>query len=94
MLTERRYRVLRFPLVLILTGFFVVGVFSKRGLRDWRMIVKKNDELRVRIQEIESQKRELERKNYLIQNSTEEADRVVRRVLGYVRPNEMVIEFD
>ncbi|MBI1860253.1 MAG: septum formation initiator family protein [Deltaproteobacteria bacterium] len=94
MLNDDRFRVIRIPLGIILVGLIVVGLFSKRGFRDWRTILRKNDELRARILEVETQKRDLERRNYLIQNSADEQERVIRRVLGYVRPQETVVEFD
>lgn len=91
---DERHRWLRFPLLTILLILIGAGLFSKRGYRDFRAIVEKNGELRTRIQELENQKRDLERRNYLIQNSSEDQERVVRRVLGYVRPQELVVEFD
>ena len=91
---EIRFKALRSPLVIIFIGLIGVGLFAKRGWRDWRLIEKKNDEIRLRIAEAESQKRDLERLTYLIQYSHEEQERVVRRVLGYIRPFETIIEFD
>ncbi len=91
---DERLKILRIPLLAILFGLVGVGIFSKRGLRDWRIMGRKNDELKARIQEVEGQKRDLERKNYLLQNSSDEQERVIRRVLGYVRPNEQVVELE
>lgn len=94
MISDDRLKLLRFPLYLILFSLIGVGIFSKRGFRDLRSMERKNEELVVKIRDVEDQKRALERKNYLLQNSTEEQERVVRRVLGYIRPNEWVVEFD
>lgn len=89
-----RHRWVCFALVVVFLGLVGVGFFSKRGYRDWRAIGRKNDELRGRIADLERQKTDLERRNHLMMNSTEHQDRVVRRVLGYVRPDELVVEFD
>jgi hypothetical protein len=91
---EIRFKALRIPLFIIFIGLIGVGIFAKRGLRDWRMIEKKNDEIKSRILDTEAQKRELERLSYSIQHSKDEQERVVRRVLGYIRPHETIIEFD
>lgn len=94
MISDHQWRVLRIPLSLLLLGLVGAGLFSKRGFRDWRIMVRKNDELRARIQEVELQKRDLERRNFLLQSSADEQERVIRRVLGYVRPTELVVELE
>ena len=71
----------------------VMGTFAKRGWLDWRRMVRENVELSVKLGSVRREKSELERRSEQLQNDRAEQERVIRSVLGYVRPDETVIEF-
>lgn len=89
-----QYRLfVRFPLLLLIALLCLMGTFSRRGLLDWRRMVNQNDKLNSKIVSTRDQKLALERQIEQFQSSHEEQERVVRQVLGYVKPHEKVIEF-
>ena len=71
-----------------------MGVFAKRGLLDWRRIRGQNEEIAMKIELARAQKESLLRQVQLLQTDAAQQERVVRQMLGYVRPNETVIEFE
>ena len=83
----------RTPLLVLLALLCIMGAFSKRGWVDWRRMVKKNQEMRERIDEVFTSKTDLEKKLVALKSDSAEQERVVRELLGYVRPAERVIEF-
>ncbi len=56
-------------------------------------MIRQNAELEQKIVQIKNQKSEIEFKIKALAEDHAEQERVVRGVLGYVRPNETVIEF-
>jgi len=72
---------------------FAIGVFSKRGWLDWRRIVRQDGELQQRIDLLRRQRDLSERQIEAFQARPAVQERVIRQVLGYVRPDETVIEF-
>lgn len=78
--------------VLLLFSLVGMGLFSQRGWLDWRRIVRQNAHLDKQILLIQTEKQELEVKIKRIKNSTAAQERLVRSVLGYVKPGESVIE--
>jgi cell division protein FtsB len=83
----------RLPLLLSIALICLMGTFSKRGLLDWRRMVHQNEKLQQKIVSVRDQKITLERQIDSFQRSSEEQERVVRQVLGYIKPNEAIIEF-
>jgi cell division protein FtsB len=93
-MTSSRYVCLvRLPLAAILFLLVFMGIFSKRGYFDFRRMVRQNSELREKIERIQSQKVDLERQVIALRSEPAEQERVIRKVLGYVKPTETVIEF-
>ncbi len=89
-----QYRLfVRFPLLLSIALICLMGTFSKRGLLDWRRMVDQNNKLEHKVATIRDQKIDLERQIEQFQKNPEEQERVVRKVLGYIKANETVIEF-
>lgn len=83
----------RFLFAAVLLSLGLMGVFSKRGLLDWRRMVRQNEALTRDIARAGGEYDELERKIGKLKSDASEQERVIRRVLGYVRENEFVIEF-
>lgn len=91
---SQQYRLyVRLPLLLAIALIVLMGTFSKRGLLDWQRMVEQNKKLEQQIIAVGQQKRTLESQITQFQKSSEEQERVVRQVLGYIKPNEKIIEF-
>lgn len=94
-MSERSYRLfVRFPLLLALASLLIMGTFSKRGLIDYRRMVQKNEELALRIDALVKSKQGFELQMENLKSSLDEQERLIRSTLGYVRPNETVIELE
>ena len=83
----------RLPLILILIAIALMGVFSKRGWADWRRMARQNQELKLRIEGLRLEKADLEKRVAQLKSDPVEQERVIRETLGYMKPNETLIEF-
>ena len=83
----------RAPLILSIIALGLMGVFAKRGLVDWLRMVKQNELMNVKIAQIQVQRGQINWQVEQLQKNPEEQERVVRQFLGYIRPNETVIEY-
>lgn len=92
MLSQYRLFV-RLPLLFSIALLCLMGTFSKRGWLDWRRMMVQNEKLEQKIVEVSEQKAALERQIQQFKQNRDEQERVVRQVLGYIKPNETVIEF-
>lgn len=70
-----------------------MGIFAKRGWLDWRRMVNSNEEIAAKVTEALASKEALEKQMAALQANAQQQEAVVRQTLGYVRPQEMVIEF-
>jgi cell division protein FtsB len=84
----------KLPLLLMIGLLIVMGIFARRGWMDWRRMVEQNETLRLKITTASLQKQSLEKGIEAFHSDPGEQERVVRQVLGYVRPGETVIEFN
>lgn len=78
-------------LILILLG---MGTFSRRGFLDWKRMRNRNEEVTEKMLVVSEQKAALEKQIQSFEFEKVEQERVVRQVLGYIRANETVIEFE
>ena len=83
----------RFPLLLSIAALLVMGTFSKRGWFDWQRIRSENERLEFKIASTQKEKIQLQTEVRLFERNHDTQERVVRQILGYIRPNETVIEF-
>ena len=84
----------RWILISLLVLFTYTGLFAKRGWLDWRRMIAQNEALKERIEEQRKKKEWLDHKIASLKSNKVEQERLIRQVLGYVRPNETVVEFD
>ncbi len=84
----------RTPLLILLVLITCMGVFSRRGLMDWRRIQDQNAILQRKTEALNTQKQEWVQEVHALEQDPTEQERVVRSVLGYVKNNETVIEFE
>lgn len=83
----------RVVLTLAIVFLIGMGVFSKRGWLDWRRMVQQNIEIQTKVAQAQAQKELLERRIAALQSDAEQQEVIIRQTLGYVRPQETVIEF-
>lgn len=83
-------RIVLWGVLLTLVG---MGVCAKRGWLDLGRIARRNSELNQEIDHAVREKQSLERQVEALQSDPAEQERIIRRVLGYARPEETVIEF-
>jgi cell division protein FtsB len=83
----------RFFFGALVASLLGMGVFSKRGWLDWRRMVRQNEELTQEIARSTQEWDLLERQIEKLKSDPTEQERTIRRVLGYVRESEFVIEF-
>ena len=88
------------PRLAIRILFFVIyglvlsmGISAKRGWLDWQRISHQNEEMEDKIVKATRQRMELIAEIDSLLHNRDEQERMVRQVLGYIRPNEAVIEF-
>lgn len=94
-MNDGSYRVIvRYPVLLAIASLLVMGVFAKRGFLDYQRMAAKNREMKTRIDELWRNKEGLALQIASMRDSTDEQERWIRSVLGFVRKGETVIEFD
>lgn len=84
----------RLPLILAILLLSLVGIFSRRGWLDLRRMHLQNAQLQQKLGEASSQRQLLERELETFRSDQAEQERIVRQTLGYVRKNEIVVQFD
>ena len=72
---------------------FVMGLFGKRGLFDLRRMRNENHRLAQEILQTQQQNEALKVQMAALQKDPQEQEHMIRKVLGYIKPNETVIEF-
>jgi cell division protein FtsB len=93
MSNPKLFQLTRVLLLAACVGLIGMGAFAKRGALDWKRIARRSAELQAQIDRSYLQKQSLERQVESLQSDPEEQERVIRQVLGYVKPRETVIEF-
>lgn len=78
----------------LLISIVLMGIFAKRGWIDWRRIVKQNQEIHAKVGEAAIHHQQLLHRISAFEVDRERQEVLIRQTLGYVRPDETVIEFD
>ena len=89
----RYFYLVKLPLFSAMLVLVAMGIFAKRGWMDWQRMVRQNSELSAKIAGVQGQKADLEKQLIALRSDAAEQERVIRQTLGYVKPNETVIEF-
>ena len=87
-------RLFHITVTISVTSLLVMLLFAKRGVFDWKRMNERNQELSKQLGELRVQKHQLEKQIHDFQSDPLHQETIVRKVLGYVRPLETVIEFD
>ncbi len=93
MIGSRYLYLVKLPLIAAMFVLVAMGVFAKRGWMDWQRMVRQNHDLGTKIAAVRKEKADLERQLVALKSDAAEQERVIRQTLGYVKPNETVIEF-
>ena len=83
----------RLPALLLITVLLYMGVFSKRGFRDLTRMRNHNAELSLGIKKAKAERDRLTKRIQGLKESVSEQERTIRQVLGYVRVDETILEF-
>jgi len=77
----------------LLTLLIVMGLFGQRGWLDLKRMENENRRLQSLIDETEKQNHRLELEIAGLNRNPHVQEQTIRQVLGYIRPDESVIEF-
>lgn len=91
--TQKTTSLLRTILFGVLSVLFVMGLFGKRGLFDLRRMRNENNRLAQEILQTQQQNEALKLQMVALQKDPQEQEHMIRKVLGYIKPHETVIEF-
>lgn len=81
-------------LIAIAAAFLGTGILAKRGLLDWLHMRRQNEMMLTRIEMARAERDTLVQRISALARDKREQELTVSRVLGYVRPDETVIEFE
>jgi cell division protein FtsB len=71
-----------------------MGIYGKRGVRDYYKVKYQYDEVKILHTNLKKEKETLENKLENFRKNTKTQERVIREILGYIKSNETIIEFD
>ena len=90
---HRVWRFVRaFNRLLIIVLLFM-GMFGKRGLMDLRRMNSENQRISEEYQKLKEQNEELAFQIEALQKDKQVQEHTIRKVLGYIKPDETIIEF-
>jgi cell division protein FtsB len=89
----RLVSLLRYTLVASIVALLAVGVFSKRGWIDWQRMVRQDEQLQQRFEKTKLEKAHWETRLQGLKSNRRAQERTVRQYLGFVKKDEIVIEF-
>ena len=84
---------IKLPALCLMASLVGMGVFAKRGLLDWQRMVRQNEAMAAKVELARLRKEDLERQTEALRTDRVAQERVVRQYLGYIRPDEVIIEF-
>jgi cell division protein FtsB len=78
---------------ILIAILLVMGVFGKRGWLDLRRMNSENQRLNTELSRVQEQKEGLVSEIKALQQDRQAQEHTIRKVLGYIKPDETVIEF-
>lgn len=91
--SNRAFRLVRNVNWVLIAILLVMGTFGKRGWLDLRRMQSENRRLQNELTKVEEQKHSLIAEIRALQQDKQAQEHTIRKVLGYIRPDETVIEF-
>lgn len=89
----RFYSMLRFVIVVATITLLAMGVFARRGWVDWQRMVRQDEQLLQKLESTRVEKAHWETRLKGLKSNKRAQERVVRQILGFVKKDEVVIEF-
>ncbi|NBT58839.1 septum formation initiator family protein [bacterium] len=78
---------------ILIAILLVMGVFGKRGWLDLRRMNHENQRVQMELKKVMEQKQYLSADIRDLEQNKQAQEHTIRKVLGYIRPDETVIEF-
>jgi len=88
------FRIARLFLVLLIILIGTMSVFSRRGILDLKRMWDRNAQLETKISDLKSVNFSLKRRIDAFQTNSHEQERMVREVLGFLRPGEVLVDLE
>lgn len=89
----RFFRFLRNLNWVLLVVLMVMGIFGKRGWLDLRRMENENSRLDQSLSQLSLERTSLASQIRALQKDKQAQEHTIRKVLGYIKPDEVVIEF-
>lgn len=89
---NRYHLFVRLPFAVCCLLLVVMGIFARRGWMDWRRMERHNQEIAARLEKSASEREDLAQLIRGLETSQLAQEQAVRQHLGYLRPDEIVIE--
>jgi cell division protein FtsB len=83
----------RYALVACIVALLAMGIFSRRGWLDWQRMVRNNDQMLAKLEQTKLEKAHWETRLGGLKSNRRAQERTVRQYLGFVKKDEIVIEF-
>ena len=77
----------------LIATLVVMGIFGKRGWLDLRRMERENSNLNAEILELEEENEQMVRDLHAFQSDPSVQEAMIRKVLGYIKRDEKIIEF-
>lgn len=91
--TPRAFHFIRNVNWLLIAILLVMGTFGKRGWLDLKRMRNENRRLQEELMKVREQKQALSGEIRALENDKQTQEHTIRKVLGYIRADETVIEF-
>lgn len=77
----------------LIATLVVMGIFGKRGWLDLRRMESENRNLNAEIMELQEENEQMVRDIHAFQSDPSVQEAMIRKVLGYIKRDEKIIEF-
>lgn len=84
---------IRYSLVAATIALLAMGVFARRGWLDWQRMVRQNEQMLGKLEQTRLEKVHWESRLQGLKSNRRAQERTVRQYLGFVKKDEIVIEF-
>jgi len=89
----KAFRLVRNVNWILIAILLVMGMFGKRGWLDLKRMNTENQRVQAELSKVQEQREVLVSEIRALQQDPQAQEHTIRKVLGYIRPDETVIEF-
>lgn len=83
----------RYGLIAVSVVLLSMGIFARRGWMDWQRMVRQDEQLLLNVEKSRLEKQHWESRLNGLKSNRRAQERTVRQYLGFVKKDEIVIEF-